>query len=60
MIYSAERGIFRKYFDELKDFLDKDLKFVRPEARRIACVPEALRAESFFLNCYKKMGIKPR
>ena len=36
------------------------MKYVHPEARRIAQMPGAVRAERFFLNCFEEMGVKPQ
>jgi len=57
--YAAERGKFCEYAEKLENHFQESMKYVHPEARRIAQIPGAVRAERFFLDCYKEMEIKP-
>ena len=58
--YAAERGRFNEFAEKLKRYYDWNLKYVHPEARRVAMIPGAIRATQFFLKCYEEMGIQPR
>ena len=60
LAYAAERGRFDEFAEKLERYYQKNLNYVHPEARKIASHPEAVRAEEFFLDCYKAMGIKPQ
>ena len=60
LIYAAERGKFDEYAQRLEEHFRESLQYVHPEARRIAQVPGAVRAEVFFINCYKELVIKPQ
>ena len=58
LAYAAERGKFSEYLAKLKMHYSDSLCYVPPEARRIAQVAGAIRAEQFFLKCYTELGIK--
>jgi hypothetical protein len=58
LAYSAERERFEEFVEKLELHYKESLQYVHPEARRIAEIPGVIRAETFFLNCYKGMGIK--
>ena len=60
LAYAAERGRFDEFAEKLERHYQKNLNYVHPEARKIASHPGAVRAEEFFLDCYKAMGIKPQ
>jgi predicted unusual protein kinase regulating ubiquinone biosynthesis (AarF/ABC1/UbiB family) len=60
LAYATERGRFDEFVEKLEGHYQESLQYVHPEARRIARVPGAVRAEAFFLNCYKSMGIEPQ
>jgi len=49
-----------EFAKKLEGHYQESLQYVHPEARRIARVPGAVRAEAFFLDCYKSMGIEPQ
>ena len=59
LAYAAERGKFDEFANKLEEHYKSSLTYVHPEARRVAQIPGAFRAELFFLECYKDMGIKP-
>lgn len=58
--YATERGRFGEFADKLEKHYDWNLKYVHPEARRIAAIPGAIRATQFFLKCYEEMSIQPK
>ncbi|MBW3001046.1 hypothetical protein KY341_04175 [Candidatus Woesearchaeota archaeon] len=58
--YAAERGRFDEFMDKLEKHYAESLIYVHPEARRVDGYPGAVRAELFFLECYKEMDIKPQ
>jgi predicted unusual protein kinase regulating ubiquinone biosynthesis (AarF/ABC1/UbiB family) len=60
LAYAAERGRFGEFAGKLEEHYQESLQYVHPEARRIAQIPGAVRAERFFLDCYKSMGIEPQ
>ncbi len=55
---AAEKGKFEEFAERLEQYYKENLQYVHPEARRMAQVPGAIRAEAFFLNCYESLGIK--
>ena len=55
-MYAAEIGRFDEFAERLERHYQDSLKYVHPEARRVA-IPGALRAESFILQCYWDMGV---
>ena len=59
LAYAAERGKFDEFAAKLEAHYSESLKYVHPEARKIAQIPGAVRAERFFLECYQALGIKP-
>ena len=59
LAYAAERGKFEEFAEKLEKHYEENLSFVHPDARRLAVVPGAVRAERFFIDCYRKMGIQP-
>jgi hypothetical protein len=60
LAYAAERGNFDEFAGRLEAHYKENLHYVHPEARRCAKVPGAVRAEVFFLDCYKEMGIESK
>lgn len=60
LAYAAERGRFDEFARKLEGHYQENLQYVHPEARRIGQVPGAVRAEIFFLDCYKSMEIEPQ
>jgi hypothetical protein len=60
LMYAAEKGRFKEYAEKLEKHYQESLQFVHPEARRVGQMPGSVRAEMFFLDCYKEMGIKPK
>jgi hypothetical protein len=59
LAYAAKDGRFDEFVEKLETHYQKILKYVHPEARKLANVPGAVRTENFFLECYKSLGIKP-
>lgn len=59
LAYAAEQGKFDEFAGKLEGYHDRDLAYVHPEARRNAQVAGAVRAEDFFLECYKTLGVPP-
>lgn len=59
LAYAAEKGNFDEFVEKLEKHNQESLKYVHPEARTNAQVPGAIRAENFFLDCYKALNIKP-
>ena len=60
LAYASERGRFDEFAERLEGHYQESLQYVHPEARRIAQVPGAVRAEAFFLDCYNSIGIEPQ
>lgn len=58
--YAAERGRFEEFAGKMEAYCAKELGFVHPEARRVAGVPGAHKAEEFLISCYKDLGIESR
>ncbi len=58
--YAAEQNKFDEFVKKLESHHETNLRYVHPGARRILTVPGAQRAELFFLNCYKELGIEPK
>ena len=58
--YAAEKGRFDEFMDKLEKQYHENLCYVSPEARMVRGHPGADRAEIFFIDCYKQLGIKPR
>jgi len=58
LAYAAERGRFDEFAQKLDEHYQESLQFVHPEARRLAQIPGAIRAEQFFLECYQDLGIQ--
>ncbi len=59
LFYAAERDRLEEYAGKLERHFEESLQYVHPEARRLAVMPGAVRAERFILDCYKEMRIKP-
>ena len=59
LAYAAERGRFDEFLEKLEKHYEESLGYVHPEARRVAQIPGAVRAENFFIKCYESLGIKP-
>ncbi len=59
LAYAAEKNRFDEFTGKLETHYNESLQFVHPEARKLQQVPGALRAEYFFMRCYKELGIKP-
>ena len=57
--YAAEQGRFEEFAEKLERYYKENLKYIPPEARRIAQFTEAFQSEVFFLKCYKILGIEP-
>ena len=60
LCYAAEGGKFDEYLDRLGVYFRDDMIFIHPDARRLAVIPGAVRAGSFFLACYRDLGVQPR
>jgi transposase len=60
LAYAAERGRITEFIEKLEKHYEDSLRYVHPEARKLAAVPGAVRAEKFFVDCYKGLGIKPQ
>lgn len=58
--YAAEQNRFDEFMQKLESHHETSLRYVHPAARRILNVPGAQRAEFFFLDCYKELGIEPK
>lgn len=59
LCYAAERGKFDEFAEKLETHWSESPQYVYPEARKIAQIPGAVRAERFFLECYHALGIQP-
>ncbi|MFH1174866.1 MAG: hypothetical protein V1725_07050 [archaeon] len=60
LAYAASKGRFAEFVDKLEFHHEENLRYVHPEARRLSTVPGAVRAETFFSNCYKALCITSR
>lgn len=58
--HAAEKERFDEFMDKLEKQYHENLCYVSPEARMVKGYPGADRAELFFIDCYKKLGIKPQ
>lgn len=56
---AAEKGRFEEFARKLEDYHKRNLQGVDPRARRLANMPEAIKVEKFFRDCYQTLGIKP-
>ncbi len=53
LAYAAWQGRFDEFAKKIEKHYQESLSYVHPEARSIAQIPGAVRAERFFLSCYK-------
>ncbi len=59
LAYAAEKGRFDEFAARLEGHFHNSLQYVHPRARRLPDIPGAVRAEMFFVGCYKDLGVKP-
>ncbi len=58
LAYAAECGRFEEFAEKLENHYQESLAYVRPDMRkRSDLFPGAFRAEMFFVDCYRSMGI---
>jgi len=57
LFYAARGGKLDEYLGKLGEYHDRDLKFVHPEARRVAQMPGATKVDRFFGRCFKELGV---
>jgi hypothetical protein len=60
LMYAAEQGKLEDYLGKLRQHYQENLQYVHPDARRLAAMPGAVRAENFFVRCYTELGILPQ
>lgn len=60
LAYAAEQGRFDEFAGKLEEHYRDSLEYVHPNARKVARIPGAVRAEVFFTDCYIELDIEPR
>jgi hypothetical protein len=57
---AAENKRFEEFIKKLENYYEEHLRNVSPNASKTYKIPEVVKTENFFLECYKSLGVKPK
>ncbi|MBI5391818.1 hypothetical protein HZB00_02330 [Candidatus Woesearchaeota archaeon] len=59
LMYAVQQGKLDAYLSKLEEYHRRTLAYIHPETRRNFHTTGAQKAQVFFLNCLRELGVRP-
>jgi hypothetical protein len=57
---ATKKNRFEEFIKKLENYHEEHLREFSLDASKIYKIPETVKTENFFLECYKSLGVKPK
>jgi hypothetical protein len=57
---ASDKNRFEEFIKKLENYHAEHLREFSPDASKIYKIPETVKTENFFLECYRSLGVKPK